>query len=420
MLIRPIIRDIRRTTKAQILKLKYKRTLSRLRKKYGNQKIDVAFCVSEIAKWKCQSLYDRLAETDKYNPIIFICPTYMESLQEYSKIEPTLKEKIDFFRKKKMNVVGIWDKLENNCIISEELKPDIIFYQQPWDIPPIPSPFKMANRSLTFYIPYYLMNNFDINIEFGCKLHHEIFGYIVLNEQAAAIYESLLIKRHYAGKCLGLGHTMVDNLTTIVPSPKDKCVIYAPHFSIPIAGVDRILTYSSFLENGMLILQFAKQHPEIKWLFKPHPRLKSELINTGVWSEKEVNSYYKEWEKIGIICNTSDYVEYFQNSLAMITDCGSFLTEYSCMNKPLIRLYYHKENLPPNPILSKLYSTFYYAHNNTELTELLDKILCQKQDPHQNERHKEIVDLGLYQSDSSKRICNYLDSLLSRNNKRDN
>ena len=165
MLIRPIIRDIRQIAKVQLLKLKYKRTLSRLRKKYGNQKIVVAFCVSEIAKWKCQSLYDRLLKTGKYNPIIFICPTNMESLQEYSKVEPALEEKINYFRKKEMNVVDIWDKIENDCIIPEELKPDIIFYQQPWDIPPFPTPFKMANHSLTFYIPYYLMNNFDINIE---------------------------------------------------------------------------------------------------------------------------------------------------------------------------------------------------------------------------------------------------------------
>ena len=96
----------------------------------------------------------------------------------------------------------------------------------------------------------------------------------------------------------------------------------------------------------------------------------------------------------------------------MITDCGSFLTEYSCMDKPLIRLYYHKENLPPNPILEKLYKTFYYAHNNAELKKLLDKIIVQRQDPHQNERHKEVTSLGLNRNDSAQNVVNYLDKLL--------
>lgn len=82
------------------------------------------------------------------------------------------------------------------------------------------------------------------------------------------------------------------------------------------------------------------------------------------------------------------------------------------MDKPLIRLYYHKDNLPPNPMLEKLYSTFYYAHNNSELQKLLDSIICQHQDPNKAARHEEVVRVGLNSGDASRRIINYLDSLL--------
>lgn len=398
---------------ALLLKYKYWRTICRLRKVYGKCKIVVAFCVSEIAKWKSQSLYDQLSQTDTYHPVIFVYPSPLELLNNSSCIDSLLAEKIRFFTDRGMDVINVWDSTSNRCVIPKVSCPDIVFYQQPWDIPPFPTPLETANYALSFYIPYYLVNNFDIELETGRLLHRLVFGYIVQNEEHAMLYDSKLRHRHYAGKRLGLGHTIVDTLTTRIAEQEDDYVIYAPHFSFPIPGLKRPVTYSSFLENGKLILEFAMQHPEIKWVFKPHPRLKYELKNTGVWSESEVDAYYAEWKKVGLVCETSDYIEHFQRSSAMITDCGSFLTEYSCMDKPLIRLYYHKDNLPPNPILEKLYGTFYYAHNNAELLELLESVICQHQDPNKTARHEEVVRVGLSQSNTSEKIIHYLNTLLS-------
>lgn len=413
MFVRSVINDISKTARAQLLKIKYHKTLYRIRKKYGSEKIIVAFCVSEIAKWKSQSLYNLLCRTDKYRPIIFIYPSPLECNDKSVNIDLLLEEKISYFKSRKMDVLNIWESDTKQCNIPTDSCPDIIFYQQPWDLPPFLPPTKTADYSLSFYIPYYLVNNFNLDIEFKQPLHYQLFGYVVQSEKAANFFSQMLIKRHYAGKCLGLGHTIVDYITTKVKPLEENSVIYAPHFSFPLPGQERILTYSTFLENGKLILEFAKQHPKINWIFKPHPRLKWELKNTGVWTEEEINTYYKEWAKIGVVCTSSDYAEHFQSSFAMITDCGSFLTEYSCMDKPLIRLYYHKDNLPPNPILEKLYKTFYYAHNNDELVKLLDIIISQRMDPNQSERHKEVASLGLNRSDSAQVIVNYLDTLFN-------
>lgn len=48
------------------------------------------------------------------------------------------------------------------------------------------------------------------------------------------------------------------------------------------------------------MLDWAKCHPEFKWVFKPHPRLKNALIKNNIMSEEEVERYYSEWEKIGL------------------------------------------------------------------------------------------------------------------------
>lgn len=411
--IRSIYYKLLRIRRALLLKYKYFRTIRKLRKIYGSRKIVVAFGVSELAKWKSQSLYNALEQTAEYTPIIFVYPSPMELNRGESYVDSLLEEKTNFFKNKNMRVLNIWDSKEKRCIIPESSRPDILFYQQPWDTPPMPMPKETANYALTFYIPYYLINNFDINIEFCLPLHYQLFAYIVQNEQAVKLFTSQLVHRRYAGKCIGLGHTIVDSLTTKIFNGNQESVIYAPHFSFPMEGVKRPLHYSTFLDNGELILEFAKQHPEIKWIFKPHPKLFFELEDTGVWPKEKIKAYYDEWAKIGSVCTTSDYVEHFQKSYAMITDCGSFLTEYSCMDKPLIRLYYHKENLPPNPILANLYKTFYYAHNNDELWDLLNRIICKREDPNKEIRHKEVSALELNKSDTAQKIVNYLDSLLS-------
>lgn len=398
---------------ALLLRFKYWRTICCLRKVFGKRKIIVAFCVSEIAKWKSQSLYDQLCQTEVYHPVIFVYLSPLDVNGKKEDVDSLLEEKINFFAEKGMDVVNVWDSSSNQCVIPETSCPDIVFYQQPWDTPnPFPLPLDIAGYALTFYIPYFLVNNLDLRLEIGQSLHRQVFGHIVQNEEHAKFYDSNVKSWHYAGKRLGLGHTIVDNITTKIAEQEGDCVIYAPHFSFPMKGVERALFYSTFLENGKLILEFARQHPEIKWVFKPHPRLKYELKKTHVWSDFEVDSYYAEWAKVGVVCETPDYIEHFQRSSAMITDCGSFLTEYSCMDKPLIRLYYHKDNLPPNPILEKLYRTFYYAHNNEDLKELLESVICQHQDPNKAARHEEVVRVGLNSGDASRRIINYLDSLL--------
>lgn len=408
-----ISQDLREYSFALLLKYKYWRTICRLRKVYGKRKIVVAFCVSEITKWKSQSLYAQLAQIETYRPVIFVYPSPLDFNSKDVSVESLLENKIKFFRTKGMAVVNVWDSSSNRCVIPETSRPDIVFYQQPWDTPPFPTPSQIADFALSFYIPYYLVNNLDLELETGQLLHRLVFGYIVQNDQLANLYKPELKRRYYAGRCLGLGHTIVDTLTTRIAEQEEDYVIYAPHFSFPVKNVERSLFYSTFLENGKLILEFAKQHPTIKWVFKPHPRLKYELKETHVWSDSEVDAYYAEWAKVGVVCETPDYIEHFQRSSAMITDCGSFLTEYSCMDKPLIRLYYHKDNLPPNPILEKMYGTFYYAHNNDELQELLDSVICQHQDPKQDARHAEVVRVGLNSSDTSSKIINYLDLLFA-------
>ena len=394
------------------LRLCYSLALYKIRKRAKKYPIDVYFFVSEIAKWKAQSLYDLLASDNRFVPTICVYPMLKDLDLPSAQIAGLLEEKLSFFRNKNMRVANLWN-CEERCIHKTYFNSSgIIFYQQTWDTPPAPSPIHVARNYLTFYIPYYLVNNFSKQLELCMSLQRHVFGYIVPSEVFRDFYYKEICKYKFAGKILGLGHTSTDGFHTVKRTNKDFMVIYAPHFSFPCDSIKRNLYYSTFLDNGELILEFAKRHKGIKWGFKPHPRLRSELEVTGVWAKEKIDRYYEEWEAIGESCYTSDYQELFVNSDLMITDCGSFLTEYACTGNPILRMVSPLISLSPNPVIEELYSSYYCTHNNAELEEALYTLIVQKKDPKKQLRQSAIDKVGLGNRSAAETIAKYISDLL--------
>lgn len=394
------------------LRYRYQRTLKYLRKCYGKRKMKIAFFVSELAKWKGQALYDLMARSTTFEPQIIVYLMTVEKGDSHAEQEIAIAAKVDFFRNKGLSVKSLWNVAEQRFMIEKMSDIDICFYQQPWDIPPAPCPRQIANRTLSFYFPYYV-SSYDDQYQLNLLLPHEVFRLLVLNENQKKIYADKWFMWRYCGEMITLGHPFVDLLTkTTVSDFSNQSVIYAPHFSFPIEDHKRLFPASTFLDNGHLLLEFAKNHPEINWVFKPHPLLRRELVDTYTWTKEEVDTYYEEWESIGKACYTSDYIDLFMDSRVMITDCGSFLTEYSCTGHPLIHLIPGKLPVKPNPVVEDLFNYFYQAPNNTVLFQLLDRIVLKGEDPLKEKRIDCLKKIGLLDSNASENIINYIDKLL--------
>lgn len=409
-----MIRDLIWIVNSLLIKWRYKRTQCRLKSKYGKEKLKVAFLVSEVAKWKGQSLYDLMDSSDIFEPLILVYPMSVEMQDDVIEQKEVISRKVLFFKQHHMDVHNIWDFERKKIANIEQLGIDIVFYQQQWNIPSQLSPGKVAKYALSFYFPYYLVNYFNIGFETGAKLHHEVFRYILFNDQLVQMYKQSIKSLCYAGEMIGLGHPIVDGFylgkKKIFPH---KYIIYAPHFSFPISGRERILSYSTFLDNGILLLEYAKKHSNLNWVFKPHPRLRRELVEREIWTQEEVDNYYAEWEKIGKTCYTSDYIDLFLESRVMITDCGSFLTEYSCTGQPLIHLVPKHFPYKANPVLGGLYDTFYTSSDNDTLLSYLNSIVLKGEDPNKKKRLLCLKDLQLTNNYCAQNIADYIDSLLS-------
>ena len=116
----------------------------------------------------------------------------------------------------------------------------------------------------------------------------------------------------------------------------------------------------------------------------------------------EIDNYFDEWRKIGQISEGGNYVDLFKQSYCMITDCGSFITEYFITGNPVIHLI--SDKLVPNKITEEIDKTYYRAKNQQELFEQLENVLVNKNDFKKNSRLELIEKLNLNNGTSAKRI----------------
>lgn len=156
------------------------------------------------------------------------------------------------------------------------------------------------------------------------------------------------------------------------------------------------------------MLEYAKAHPEIRWVFKPHPLLRRRLIENGFMTRQEVDDCYQAWERIGITCYDGGYADLFKRSRALVTDSGSFLLEYMTVGKPLIRLEPVDFNMRFSPVFARVLDSFYTCRSVDEMKAALKLVVEDRQDPRREERQTAAKAAGLYGNQAAERICAYL------------
>lgn len=378
----------------------YKKVQKRLQKKSKKGPLKVVFYVYDDTKWKCQSLYDLLDEDKAFEVEILVTKNAAKNKDNpsYQTIED-VKKTYEFFANKKMNVKYAYDIKHNRFIPFENFNPDIIIYQHPWYVETSQGPVVCSKFAMTCYVPYYVGNTTS-EIEYGLRFHAYVHKHFVLNE---CVKEYFLSKPLLNPNNLSVvGHPTLDYyiLNKSVESNK-KYVIYAPHWSIN----DKRLELSTFKWSGKYILEYAQKHPEINWLFKPHPLLKHRLLTENIMNKDEVEKYWSDWANIGQVCESGDYFKYFNNSKVMITDSASFLVEYFPTKQPVIHLMTEISKNCWTPDVTKLINTYYPANNLEELKSQLKNIFEDNNDYKQHFRSKILSELDYCnQTLSAKRV----------------
>lgn len=404
--------------RAVICRFNYGKQLVRIRAKTKNEKIHVLFIVSEIAKWKEQKVYEQMERSGVFYPIVGLSAWNKQFELSPSELEVVYTRAEAFFDRlgdRHVRTVRI-ENGEKVFVDLREFNVDIVYYTEPWGACKGQTPWEVSEFALTFYTPYYVPNYGYLYQECHLPVQRYCYGYFCLGEAWKVLFEKSLRFVAHVCKFIPTGHPALDYFSCISNGKMegDK-IIYAPHFSFyNVNSPDYTQLYSTFDWNYKEILQYAKTHLEYKWVFKPHPILRSWAQSSGLMTEQEVDEYYDEWAKIGMVCEDGDYQNLFREARVMITDCGSFLTEFGATGKPVIHLKSTRNPRTPIPLMKGLYDTYYQVNNLDEMYVAFKLLIEEGRDPNHYQRLTAVKKSGLCGTNASANIVNYLKEVFGR------
>lgn len=406
--------------RARFLRSRYAVTAARIRRKSRQgEKIRVLFLVNETAKWKAQSIFDLLSKDARYKVSIAVSIGDTDSSLSHEERSVKVSSRVSWFEKQGIdNCLIAYDPESDTPLPLDKFKPDIVFYHQPWFLPPCQMPRVVSRYALTCYIPYFVPTFANNTMHCQLQLHKDIYWHFVLNDDWKNFYLSEIDISEYAGNILATGHPILDAIKLREGESREvECVIYAPHWSICHPNNPNEINLSTFLDTGKPILDYARSHPEINWIFRPHPTLRLALKRTLAMTEQEIERYYSEWAEIGEVSEGGGYVDIFNRSRALITDCDSFLSEYAFTGKPIVWLISKVKNKRHFSPFKYLFDTYYKVFEASALEDVLNEVVVKQRDYRKPERIAAIKRTGLISQDSARMIAERIESLLVGNKK---
>jgi len=317
--------------------LRHKRALKKIR---GKDVIKVVFLVIHDSIWKYDLIYKLMVEDSLFNPVIIVCPYVLsgeqEMLNEMEKTYQTFKAKNYRVMKSLNEVTGQW------LDIKKQIKPDIIFFTNPYKLTKDEYFINNFLSYLTCYVPYGITHTYLNNMQYNQFFHNVLWKYFVETEMHATFSKTY-------SRCKGrnieiTGYPGIDYFFIKNYMPNDewkiknkqiKRIIWAPHHTLNDDSKFR-LNYSNFVKYHDFFLQLTVLFKNrIQICFKPHPLLKQKLYSNKDWGKERTDEYYDKWDKLhnGQL-NESSYIDLFLTSDGLIFDSGSFINEYLCVNKP--------------------------------------------------------------------------------------
>ena len=338
--------------------------------------INVAFFALYSSSWKYDYLYRLFSAHPRFNPIVFVCPIVNYG---YEHMMMEMNNTYNEYKKKGYNVVKTFNEADMSYInIKEKFDVDIVFYTNPYK-GLIHDKYYITNYldTLTSYVSYNYGNSCDYDNFHNLELHN-----LVWRLYAESAEHKIYSEKHSTNSgenVIVTGYPGVDPL--LFPDRTSlfdwKCsdtnckkIIWAPHHTFEPAG-EKVF-YSCFLKYAQFMLDMCKKYSEkIQIAFKPHPLLRPKLNN--YWGKERTDNYFNAWENLsnGMYVE-GEYIDLFLSSDAMIHDCGSFLIEYLCTGKPVMRTNNGEDITQQlNPFALKCLSVYYQANNEYDIEEFI-------------------------------------------------
>ena len=357
----------------------------------ADRRVRVAFLMVENQKWSSQSIYEALAADPVFEPVV-LASTHVANANDSRQIRTTLADNLAFATAKGLNAQAAFDQNTGRFIALQQFAPDVVFYEQPYGLPVEHQPRTVGQFALTCYVPYgygiYLAKNSGQKKTRGFSEY--IWRTFLETREFLRDADQLALLNTAGAAATGYPKmdayvralaTMRRDVSDHRASPQ---VVYAPHHSVVAGHPD---SYGTFAWSGRWLLAYAQQNPQIRWIFKPHPKLKESLVASGAMSLTEAEAYFSAWDGLSNTRSIYDgeYLDAFVESDAMITDSGSFLLEYLLTGQPMLLLK-SASSAGYSDYGNRIAQALYQAGDVEQIQSFLSQVVSAGNDPRKPER----------------------------------
>ena len=318
-----------------------KRYIKQLKNK---KKINVVFFAMQRSLWKYQNLYQEFKKDNRFNVYIVLSPAINFAKEQKKEDLEGLRL---YFRERNIPYIDYDVDNPNNVFdVKSELDPDILFFPQHYTplLTPLHDSSHFYDRLICYY-PYALWTaNGDWGYNSAMQNHAwKLFYSTIINYNDACRHSFNKGKNAYV-----VGYPSMDDFlhgdyhyNWKIADKNIKRIIWAPHYSISTHNTT--IQKGCFLSIAKTMLELARSYKDkIQIVFKPHPRLMTELYNHPDWGKEKTDYYYHLWETMpNTKVETENYIDLFMTSDAMIHDSSSFSVEYLFTGKPVMYVSKH-------------------------------------------------------------------------------
>ena len=301
----------------------------------------------------------------------------------------------NYFKINGYNVLKTFDDVTGEWLdVKKEIKPDIVFFTNPYQLTKKEYFLTSFIDALTCYIPYgYMLGNTE-QLQFNQYFHNFLwkgFYETTIHKTLAEKYarnKGENIEVSGAPFCdIFLEKDYIPKNDWKIKDKKIKRIIWAPHHTI-YENKDK-LAYSNFLKYHQYIFDLLNLYKgKIQIAFKPHPMLKFNLYKHPNWGKDKTDAYYNKWQSIdnGQL-EESNYEDLFLTSDAMILDSISFIVEYFFTNKPsLFTVKDETIQTKFNEFGSMIFKHLYKGYSEDDITNFIDSTVFGEKDLLKNNR----------------------------------
>ena len=274
-----------------------------------------------------------------------------------------------------------------------KLNPDVIFLNVPYTRQ-YPKPYRieqLAKIAKVCTIPYgYSMIESHLHLIYGDPVFMQNIDYIFAGSPLEFGFlkpKVALAERRGKRIVYNVGFPRFDLMNK--SCAQKKCVLWLPRWTANV-GLQASNEQSSFLEFKDSFLQFAKEHPDVRFVIRPHPLMFENYQSKGIMTKEEVDAYLeaiRTMENMSLDSD-SDYLQALNGATVLLADFTSLLAEFYISEKPVV---FTGDTTDFSAYDKPMLDTFYFAGRWEEVERTLNALLS-GDDPKAAQRKQNVKD----------------------------